>query len=262
MSDNNLLRMESLAEQWRSYFEAECRTEIETVMQEYPSRRSITVDLIDLHSVNQHLAQTVLNSPDESLSEARTVIRDLIDVSGPIQLRLKNNPQQCDVSEITAQRLHDLLTVQGAVKTVETPQASVVTARYHCPVCSASLSRSPAGIERIEPTHCGECGWDGDFDFQPRHSEFIDTQRLTLNTRSDTYDADPESTSLPVYVHGDLVGQVVESDHIAVTGILRVYHQPETPLFTPYLDGCSLREERDISPPGSFEEILDSQWNS
>lgn len=254
--------MESLTEQWRSYFEAECRTDLETVTQNFPSTRSITVDLIELHSVNQQLAQTVLDHPDRSLSEARAVLRDLVDVSGPIQLRVKNNPHQCAVADIAAHQLHELLTVQGAVETVETPQVSAVTAYYLCPVCNASLSMSPAGIERTEPTRCAECNWDGNFNFQPTHSEFVDTQRFTIGPSSDQHTDSAHPKSLPVYVHSDLVGQVMEGDHIAVTGILRVRHQTETPLSTLYLDGCSIRQERDLSPPESLEAALDSQWKT
>lgn len=241
---------------------AERQADIEAILQDYPSTQSITIDLVELHSTTQDLAQTVLSRPDQALSKAHEVLHELIDISGPLQLQLKNNPHLCNITDISATQLYDLITVNGSVETVGPLQASVVTAQYTCPACNASFSTSSTGIERTEPTRCDACGWDEHFEFKPAQSEFVDTQRLTLTPASDQRTDDHQLKSLPVYVYGDLVDQVNEDDHIGVTGILRVRHSDDTAPYTLYLDGRGIREERDFSAPASLEAALDSYWET
>jgi replicative DNA helicase Mcm len=253
--------MDSLSERWRSYFEAECQPEIEAVAEQNSSKQSVTIDLVEVYQTDEELARAVLAHPDRVLPPARAALGKLVEASFPVRLRIENNPHLCDVSELSARRFHELVTVEGVVESVGPVQASTVTARYSCPACGESASTSSAGVEHDEPTRCDGCGWDGSFDFHPAESTFVDTQRFTLGPATDQRDDGPRPAPHPVYVHGDLVDEVTEGDHVRVTGVVRVSRSPETPLYTPYLDGRGIHDERDISSPDSLEAALDSYWD-
>jgi replicative DNA helicase Mcm len=253
--------MGSLAGRWRSYFATECQSDVEEVTPNDSSGGAVTIDLIELHGADQDLARAALERPDPVLAEARSVLRELTDASAPIQLRIENNPHLCGVSDVSARQFHDLVTVRGVVEAVDPVRASTVSAQYTCPACGASIRTSSTGIEHEEPIRCDGCEWDGHFEFHPAESAFVDTQRLTLAPTAEQREERPRSESLPVYVHGDLVAETAEGDHVGITGILRVRRRSEPPLYTPYLDGLGIRDERDISPPETLEAALDSYWD-
>ena len=138
--------------------------------------------------------------------------------------------------------------------------ATPVTARDRCPGCETTREVSPDGLEPTEPARCGNCGWDGSFEFRPEASAFVDTQRLTLVPLADEETEESGTESLRAYVYGEMVGGVDEGDHVGVTGIFRAREGSETPVWERYLDGLGIRAERDISPPGTPAETLDSHW--
>ena len=252
--------MDSPGERWRSYFASTGQLEAEPARRGNPSTRSVTIDLVRVHRADGELAQAVIRSPDRLLSAARSTLWDLTEASVPIQLRVENNPHLCAVSDLSARQLDDLVTAKGVVDTAGPIRASAVSARYVCPACDASVTISPTGVERREPTRCERCEWGGGFEFDPSGSEFVDTQRLGLTPVPDERDDSHRPEPFTVYVHGDLVGEIPTDSHVGVTGVLRVRESSETPLSEPYLDALSVRDERDVSPPDTLREALDSHW--
>jgi len=247
--------MDALDSRWRSYFEARHGTDPDD-----PGRPSATIDLVELYSADPELAQAVLDRPTRVLAAARTALREVADGSGPVQLRVENNPHLCGVGELSTRHLHDLVTVRGVVGTTEAVGAVPVTARYRCPACGVERETSPEGLDPAAPVRCGDCGWDGDFEFRSEASEFVDAQPLTLTPIPGEGSESPRARSLRAYVHGDLVGAVEEGDHVGVTGIFRTRCPEGAPLWERYLDGLGVRAEREISPPATLADTLDSHW--
>lgn len=254
--------MDSLSESWQSYFLNRCQTDVEALAEVFPSRRSLYVDLIDLHEFDSELCQSLFDTPDRVLSAGTAVLRDITDISRPIHVRVENNPHQCPVSAIQARHLHDLVTVEGVVESVASVRMTATRAQYDCPACDASTARSPAGIEVDAPARCDACGWDGQFTFRPTRSQFVDVQRLALAPPPDTRREGPRSHALSAYLADDLVGAVTEDERYCLTGILRVHQTDRSAQFSPYLDSLNVHEERDRFSPDDPETALDSYWNT
>lgn len=252
--------MDAAAERWRSYLTAQCRSTLEAVREQYPSERSVTIDLIELHSESPALVRSLFDDPDTMLSAARSAVRELVDTPGPIQIRIENNPHWCGVPEVSSDQLYDLVTVEGTVESVDATDATVVTAVYDCPACGTAIVTSPAGVEPADPVYCDACEWGGPFEFRPERSEFLDTQHLSLGPASGEQDAQESLDSLSVYLHGALVGRLSAGAHVGVTGVLRARRRSGTGVYALYLDGYSVRAERDLSPPASLGERLDTYW--
>ena len=62
-----LLRDESLVALWQSFFEENCKSEIETIALEYPEKRSLIVDYWDIDKADPKLAELLINQPYKTL---------------------------------------------------------------------------------------------------------------------------------------------------------------------------------------------------
>ena len=52
-----LLKDENLTASWQTYFEKHCKSKIETVAIEYPTKRSLYIDFWDVDKVNPDLSE-------------------------------------------------------------------------------------------------------------------------------------------------------------------------------------------------------------
>lgn len=250
--------MDGLDSRWRSYFGTRQGGEPAADRPEAPSA---TIDLVELYSADPELAQAVLDRPARVLEAARSALRAVTGSAAPVRLRVENNPHLCGVGEVTARHLHDLVTVRGAVETVDPVGAVPVRARYRCPACDETRETTPDGLEPTEPARCDGCGRRGGFEFQPAASAFVDARPITLAATDEDGSERPDGGSLRAYVYGDLVDAAAEGDHVGVTGILRAREREGTPLWERYLDGLGVRAEREISPPTTLADTLDSHWD-
>lgn len=249
--------MDTLASRWRSYFETHRGSDADSDGSAPPSA---TIDLVELYRADPDLAQAVLDRPTTVLGAARTALRAVTESSSPVQLRVENNPHLCDVGAVSARHLRDLVTVQGVIDATGRAGAVPITATYRCPACETTRETSPEGLEPTEPARCDSCEWHGDFEFRPEGSEFVDAQPLTLAP----IDGDGSGRgidSLRAYVYGELIGTAAEGDRVGITGIVRARESESGPLWERYLDGLGLRAEREISPPETLADTLDSHWD-
>ncbi len=249
--------MPASTETWRSYLSQECGAEVERLAEAYPDERSLYVDLLDVHSFDEGFLQDLFEDPAAGFGAGEAALEELLEVSGPVHLRVENNPQQRSVERIRAYHVGDLVTVSGVVESVGPPRASAVSAAYECPVCATAVRLDQAGIEMETPKRCENCGWDGAFSFRIGDSEFVDLQKIVLA-------AEPADagwiTSLPAYLDDDVVGTASEGDTTKVTGIVRVHREGGTNEFTLYLDALAVQEDRQMSETETLDGVLDSHW--
>lgn len=253
--------MDRVRERWRSYLLAHCESEVAGLAGTPPGERSLTVDLLALHEFDSDLARAVFEEPTRVLAAGTTVLEGLLDGEGAVKLRVENNPQQFPVSAVRARHHRALLTVDGVVETVGPVRARAAVARYDCPACGDPVTRRPVGVDGDPPVGCGACEWDRELPFRPGDSTFVDLQRVELAPPPDAEGDGPRTDPLAAYLDGSLVGSVATGDHCRVTGVLRVHGTARGNEFAPYLDGLSVREERDVSAPADLESVLDSMWD-
>ncbi|MFB6307969.1 MAG: hypothetical protein ABEH35_01445 [Haloarculaceae archaeon] len=252
--------MTRVADRWRSYFRTRRQPAVEAFAAEYPDDRSVHVDLIDLHDFDSDLVGTLFDDPDRVLSVGADTLRNVADVSGPVHVRVENNPHQCSVSEVRARHLHRLVTVDAVVESVGAPQAMVVSAAFECPACEELTVREQTRVELDIPLRCDACGGGGEFTFRPGASAFVDLQEITLAPAATTQERRQPDRTLVAYLDDDLVGAVTEGDNYSVTGILRPLPGARSNQFSLSLDAVAVREEHQHSTPDSLDDVLDSHW--
>jgi DNA replicative helicase MCM subunit Mcm2 (Cdc46/Mcm family) len=254
--------MGSVTSRWQAYIKKECQSELQELSEQFPTHQSLYIDLIDLQDFDSELAQAVIEYPEKALARGRSVVRNISNIPQPVQLRVENNPHHCSVADITAENLYDLVTVEGIVESVGQINAKPDIAKYGCPGCTRTVTKTFQRITADSPTRCDGCGWDGEFELLPSKSDFIDIQELKLTPPEANRNNGPRSKPLQVYLDGDHVGVVDEGQRYCFTGILRALETHEGDIFMPYLRGLNIRKERDISPSTSPDTVLDSEWDN
>jgi replicative DNA helicase Mcm len=174
----------------------------------YPERRSLTVDVIDVYDYDEELVTALFDDPTHVLRQASDALRELRDAFGRVHVRVENNPELLGVDRLGAPHVHELVTVEGVVASVDAVETTAVKTVYECPNCNGSLVTRPLGIQLDEPHRCERCVRDGRFDLRHDRSTFADLQRVTFaqlpEDRPDDGAEDPRT--VPVYLADDPSG--------------------------------------------------------
>lgn len=244
---------------WRSFFGGPYRPAVEELAGAYPDRRSLYVDVVDLHDHDAEFANALFAEPDRFLRAAAATLRELHDGFGRVNVRLENNPGLVGVADLGTRHLHELVTVEGAVETVEPVRTAAATAVFGCPSCGETTDTRPTGLRLSDPVGCDGCGWDGALELRHRDSRFVDHQRVTLIEPG----ADEASgASIDAVLDDDIVGAVEPGDQVLVTGIVRVDREGGSNRFERYLDAVSVSEERGGRDHDALDDVIRSQWES
>lgn len=253
--------MTATQDKWRSYLSAECQTEIDGLASRYPDRRSLYVDILDVYDFDNSFGQSIFRNPEASLSKGCNVLRDVADISGPVYIRIENNPQQRPVSSIHASHTNELVTVEAFVESIGPVEAKAVVGTYSCPNCDNTIKQPESRIVLDPPEECDRCGYPQEFEFCPSDSYFVNLQEVTL-VEAAPRRASGSRHTLTGYLKDDLVGDLEESQTCCLTGIVRVSQQETSNQFRLYLDVNSVRPEAK-QPPAMPEDVsaaLDTHW--
>lgn len=252
--------MAEVSQRWRRYFVQGLETDLTTIAEEFPARQSVYVDLVALHEFDSDLTRAIFDTPDEVLDTGAAVLNDLTALSGDLSLRVENNPHHCEVSELDANHLYDLVTVEGRVDSVGSVQAALEASVYECPGCETTTETSVRGIEPAEPPYCESCGWTGSFSLVAPESSFVDLRAVDI-APLERENGHEQREPLRAYLRGDIVDEVAPDARCYLTGILRATRTDGLNAFDPYLSVLSLREERSDAAPTSFTETIDARFD-
>lgn len=245
---------EWVVDAWRSYLGTHRGEDVRSLAEAYPSDRSLTVDLLELHDIDSDLVDALFDDPVRVLRAGREALEAAGSFTGPAFVRPTNNPQQLSVSSVRARHVHELVTVDGVVEAVESPRATAATAAFECLNCGARRDVTSGGIELSEPEGCIECEKRGTFAFRPTESSFVDLQQVTVGS------PDSDKESLSVYLSANLVGTVTTGQRCRVTGIFRPREAEHSNAFEAYLDATTVSDEQWGVEPDDFREMLDAYW--
>lgn len=245
---------EWVVDAWRSYLGTHREADVRSLADAYPSDRSLTVDLLELHDVDPDLVDALFDDPVGVLRAGREALEAVGAFAGPVFVRPTNNPQQLSASSVRARHVHELVTVDGVVESIGPPRATAATAAFECLDCGARRDVRVGGIELSEPSDCPECDGRGGFAFRPAESSFVDLQRATVAS------PDEDGESLSVYLSANLVGTVTAGQRCRTTGILRPRRAEHSNAFETYLDATTVSDEQWGVEPDDFREMLDAYW--
>lgn len=230
------------------------REDVGKLAQHYPrEQRSLAVDYQDLFKYDPDLADDLLANPrtvhgalEEALARFEVPVE--VDLSGA-HLRVHNLPEEFAYypGEFSPSAHEGALrAVRGEVAKVTDVYVRLECAEFECQRCeTVTTVPQPSGGYQ-EPHECSGCERQGPFEVNFEASEFVDGQKLRIQTPPEHARGDGQE--IDVYVEDDLTGTVTAGDRVTVTGVVELEQQTRgssaTAKFDPYVDGLHLAVEQ------------------
>ncbi|UCF12466.1 MAG: minichromosome maintenance protein MCM [Thermoplasmatales archaeon] len=268
------MKDESLVSSWQSFFEENCKSEIETIALEYPENRSLIVDYWDIDKADPKLTETLINQPYKALFNAEEALKN-IDVAAEHKLqlhfRVDNLPdtQKILIRKIRANHLGKYTAIEGLVKKVTEVRPKLQVAAFQCQKCGAIIKIEQEEDILKEPSECyedqGGCGRISSFKLLMNLSTFIDSQKIEIQENPEGLRGGAQPERISAYIEDDLVGMLAPGDRVIVNGILHSQQRRRGPLrltsFNKVVDAYSTErqelafEEVEVTPEDE-EEII------
>ena len=269
-----LLKDESLVASWQSFFEENCKSEIETIALEYPENRSLIVDYWDIDKRYPTLTEMLINQPYKALFNAEEALKN-IDVAAEHKLQLHfrvdtlPDTQKILIRKIRANHLGKYTAIEGLVKKVTEVRPKLQVAAFQCQKCGAVIKIDQEEDILKEPSECyedqGGCGRISSFKLLVNLSTFIDSQKIEIQENPEGLRGGAQPERISAYLEDDLVGMLAPGDRVIVNGILHSQQRRRGPLrltsFNKAMDAYSTErqelafEEVEVTPEDE-EEIL------
>ncbi|GAG83708.1 unnamed protein product, partial [marine sediment metagenome] len=115
------LKDESLVAVWQSFFEENCKSEIDNIVLEYPENRSLIVDYWDIDKADPKLTEILINQPYKTIFNAEEALKQTktsFDRYPAIRFRVENLPeeQRISIGEVGSIHLGKLIAITGEAK--------------------------------------------------------------------------------------------------------------------------------------------------
>ncbi|WP_114576687.1 minichromosome maintenance protein MCM [Saliphagus sp. LR7] len=242
-----------LTERLSDWLRRDYKTEVEALAQHYPNeQRSLEIDWRELHRSNPDVADDYLSEPDrmqQYLEEALRLFDLPIDVSlARAHARVYNLPDlhtyyPGEFSPTDHAGMYRAIT--GEISKATDVYSKIEEAAFECQVCG-TLTRIPqSGRDFQEPHECQGCERQGPFQVNFDQSEFVDAQKLRVQTPPEV--AAGAGQDVDVFVEDDLADVATVGDRVTVTGTVHLEQQTQgnslSHKFEPYVEGHHIAVE-------------------
>ncbi len=234
------------------------RIMISDIADNYPQKKSVTVDYADVNAYNVDFAMYVLDNPDKCMDIARKTVMSLVpNINRPgdaINVRLFNLPRDAkvDIRNLRADHLGKLLAVEGLARKVTTVKPRMTHALFRCDRCHSEMWMEQPGMILREPLMCsnpdGSCNKGATrFTLDDKASIYTDTQKIEIQESPEGLRGGAQPERLTGYVEDDIAGEVTAGNRITLNGILRSAEKSDrdkSTVFDTFLDVVSVEFEQ------------------
>jgi replicative DNA helicase Mcm len=201
-------------------------------------QRSLVVDYSDLYLFDSKLAQSFIDNPDESLSQAAEALREFVSTEDPAYaervrkfvVRLRALPRVVPIRRVKSEHIGKLVMVEGIlVRTTPVKEKITKAVFRHCTKDQGchEFEWPPEGEfigETIEkPPVCLVCGSPGGtYTLLINKSKLVDWQRVTIQERPEEAPPGQLPRSIEAVLQDELVDAARPGDRVSIVGIVRV----------------------------------------
>ncbi len=245
---------------WEKFFNRYYLGDILALANEYPEKRSLYVDFVNIEKFDPDMAEELLEHPNRVFEVAEGALRNF---ALPIEktlssahLRVMNLPQKVSIRDLRSIHISKLIAIEGLVRMATEVRPKLLVAAFECNGCHETMYITQADGRFVEPYVCKneECGRKGPFKIKLTDSEFVDAQKLRVQESPEDLRGGEQPQTLDINTEDDLAGIVSPGDHVVLTGVLRSYQrvtrEGKSTFFDIILDSVAIE-----TPDKEFTEI-------
>ncbi len=261
----------STSAQWEKFFNRYYLGDILALANEYPEKRSLFVDFVNIEKFDPDLAEELLMHPDRVLGVAEAALQSfdlpIEKTLSAAHLRIMDIPQKVPIRDLRSEHISKLIAIDGLVRMATEVRPRIRIAAFECGGCGETMFITQPSGRFIEPYLCknSECGRKGSFKVNLTESEFVDAQKLRVQESPEDLRGGEQPQTLDINIDDDLAGIVSPGGRVITTGILRSYQritrEGKSTFFDIILDTVSIEmrdkefKELEITPEEEKEII-------
>ena len=261
----------STSAQWEKFFNRYYLGDILALANEYPEKRSLFVDFVNIEKFDPDLAEELLMHPDRVLGVAEAALQSfdlpIEKTLSAAHLRIMDIPQKVPIRDLRSEHISKLIAIDGLVRMATEVRPRIRIAAFECGGCGETMFITQPSGRFIEPYLCknSECGRKGSFKVNLTESEFVDAQKLRVQESPEDLRGGEQPQTLDINIEDDLAGIVSPGGRVITTGILRSYQritrEGKSTFFDIILDTVSIEmrdkefKELEITPEEEKEII-------
>lgn len=267
MSDNwhceevgfNIPELKQLTE----FFEVYCTDSLISLVNEYPERKTVTIDFMNVIRFSSGLEQAILNKFGKVEPLLKKALLDVKLIKGSnqditqknIDIQIVNLPPHYkkSIRDLRKNDIGKLVCIDGFIKARAQTKPKALTAAYRCSRCGHVTKVEQEGTKLQEPFMCEEetCGKKGPFKLEVEDSTLIDFQVMKLQELPDSMKG-TKPYDIKIEFKGDLTGLIEAGEKVTVTGLVKsrllTNKEGKTCLFELYIDVVAVEKtESDYS---------------
>jgi len=192
--------------------------------------RSVFVEFNKIVDFNPGFAEILLQHPEDVLR----ILNIALNETGLIKdakLRLTSLPemQSVRIRDIRSKHLGNFIYIDGLVRQASDVRPQVVSAKFECPACGATISVIQLEKQFKEPFRCS-CGRKGKFKLKEK--DLVDAQRLIIEESPEDLEGGEQPRRISVFLKEDLVEPKMERRTTpgSRVGIIGVVNEVPIPL--------------------------------
>lgn len=219
------------AEIWTRFLNRYYLADILSLAQEYPDKRSLYIDFMDIEKFKPELADGLLTIPLKAIRLLEDVLRTfdlpIHQTLDAAHIRLRHVPDIIPIRNIRSEHIGKLVAIDGLVRVVADVRPDLHIGTFECMGCSEVMHvLQPHGVY-TEPYICMNdgCSRQKSFRLQADDSEFIDAHKIRVQESPEDLRGGEQPQTLDIAFEDDIAGIVSPGDHITVGGVLRSYQR-------------------------------------
>ncbi|VVB65629.1 Minichromosome maintenance protein MCM [Candidatus Gugararchaeum adminiculabundum] len=259
MAMEEVSQVESVFEE---FLEKYCKKGLDELALNYPRKKGLIVDYLDLEKFNMELADELLKSPDKIIDAAKEAIKklnitvNLLDRKEKEEfephVRFMNLPYSgLLIESVGSHHIEKLIRVEGIVTKRAEVKPKVRIAVYVCQLCDAK-HKIAMTKNAIAPVICDDCKRRS-LKMVEEESYFVDLQRAEVQELLERAKSGAPTGHLELWIEDDLVNTYVPGDRVILSGILRLKppEKGKNPnVYSKYLEVNYLQKEQN-----DFEDL-------
>ncbi len=230
-----------LQSRWSAVLEeAGLRPRILQIFDRFPEERSLEISFTTIDGSDTHLADLLLDRPEELVDAGVRAMRDLLPVAGPeaegLRLRVIDLPPTSHrlVRAIRETDLNRLVAVDGIVRRVTEVRPQIRDAVFECVACRVKFHepQDESSLVFREPLECpeaqGGCGKTlgrTRFRLVAEESTYVDAQRIEVQEHPESLKHGAHPQGLSVLLTEDLTGRVLPGNRVVLNGVLKSFQR-------------------------------------